>query len=40
MEEKETKSLSEVGGDKLLQLLADVEEAAEEVDFSMFCWSD
>ena len=37
MEEKEAKSLSEVGGDKLLQLLADVEEAAEEVDFSMFC---
>ena len=36
MEDKETKSLSEVGGDKLLQLLADVEEAAEEVDFSMF----
>ena len=37
MEEMETKSLSEVGGDKLLQLLADVEEAAEEVDVSMFC---
>ena len=37
MEEKETKSLSEVVGNKLLQLLADVEEAAEEVDFSMFC---
>ena len=35
--DKETKSLSEVGGDKLLQLLADVEEAAEEVDFSVFC---
>ena len=30
------KSMAEGGGDKLLQLLADVEEAAEEVAFQLF----
>ena len=33
MEEEGVKSIVGVGGDKLLQLLADVEEAAEEVAF-------
>ena len=33
MEEEGAKSIGEGGGDKLLQLLADVEEAAEEVAF-------
>ena len=31
MEEEGARSIGEGGGDKLLQLLADVEEAAEEV---------
>ena len=33
MEKEGVKSIAEGGGDKLLQLLADVEEAAEEVAF-------
>lgn len=35
MEKEGPKSIVEGGGDKLLQLLADVEEAAEEVAFQL-----
>ena len=38
MEEEGVKSIGEGGGDKLLQLLAEVEEAAEEVILT-FCQS-